>query len=158
MNVAEPKVNLVIRGATLIDGGGGPPVSPGVVAIAGPRIVYAGSGMDAPPFPEARSLSLDGACLLPGLIDMHIHATYYWDEPDSATYTYEPEGSLVYSPAPFFMYNFIYTAGWYSDISGNFILTQMHGDKEFLKQYFTRMYWVHLFHVWTNICAWLLPS
>jgi imidazolonepropionase-like amidohydrolase len=82
----------------LIDGQGGAPVFPGVVAISGSRIVYAGSGIDAPAFPETRTLSLDGACLLPGLIDMHVHATYYWDEPDSATYTYEPEGKLVYSP------------------------------------------------------------
>jgi imidazolonepropionase-like amidohydrolase len=28
---------------------------------------------------------------------MHVHPTYYWDEPDSAAYTYDPEDSLVYS-------------------------------------------------------------
>jgi hypothetical protein len=39
-----------------------------------------------------------GKSLLPGLIDMHVHPTYFWEQPDSATYTYEPEGALVYSP------------------------------------------------------------
>jgi imidazolonepropionase-like amidohydrolase len=36
--------------------------------------------------------------LLPGLIDMHVHPTYFWEEHDSAPYTFEPEGALVYSP------------------------------------------------------------
>jgi imidazolonepropionase-like amidohydrolase len=97
--MSEPSVNLVIQGKILIDGCGGPPVSPGLVAVAGKRIVYAGSAMEAPPFPGAQTVDLLEACLLPGLIDMHVHPTYYWEEPDSAAYTYEPEGSLVYSPA-----------------------------------------------------------
>jgi imidazolonepropionase-like amidohydrolase len=96
--MSETNANLVIRGKILIDGCGGPPVSPGLVAVAGRRIVYAGSAMEAPPFPGAQAVDLPEACLLPGLIDMHVHPTYYWEEPDSATYTYEPEGSLVYSP------------------------------------------------------------
>jgi len=94
----EPEVELVIRARMLIDGRGGPPISPGLVAIADKKIVFAGAAIEAPPSPAARTLDLPQACLLPGLIDMHIHPTYYWEEPDSATYTYEPEHSLVYSP------------------------------------------------------------
>ncbi len=90
--------DLVITGGLLIDGLGGPPVSPGMVAIAGRRIIYAGSAHAASPVTGARQIDLGGACLLPGLIDMHVHPTYYWEESDAATYTYEPEGSLVYSP------------------------------------------------------------
>ena len=37
--------------------------------------------------------------MLPGLIDMHSHPSFYWEEPDSATYTEDAEGPLVYSPA-----------------------------------------------------------
>jgi imidazolonepropionase-like amidohydrolase len=96
--MSELKVNLVLRARTLIDGQGGPPVSPGLVAIAGKRIAYAGAAASAPPFPGAEGVDLPEACLLPGLIDMHVHPTYYWEERDSAAYTYEPEGSLVYSP------------------------------------------------------------
>lgn len=96
----EPEVSLIIRAGMLIDGQGGPPVSPGLVAIAGSRIAFAGPARDAPPSlqpPAARAVDLPGACLLPGLIDIHVHPTYYWEEPDSAAYTYEPEGALVYS-------------------------------------------------------------
>jgi len=91
-------INLVIRAKMLIDGLGGPPVLHGLLAVAGDKIVYAGAATDAPEFPGAQLLDLPDACLLPGLIDMHVHPTYFWEEPDSAAYTYEPEGALAYSP------------------------------------------------------------
>lgn len=94
----DDTVNLVLRAKMLIDGSGGEPVSPALVAIAGRNIAYAGPEQGAPEFPGARQIDLPEACLLPGLIDMHVHSTYYWEEPDSAAYTYEPEQSLVYSP------------------------------------------------------------
>ncbi len=94
----ESTVNLVIRAKQLIDGLGHPPIAQGLVAIAGTKIVFAGSALDAPPFPTARTLDLPGAGLLPGLIDMHVHPTYYWEELDSATYRYDPEGSVLYTP------------------------------------------------------------
>jgi imidazolonepropionase-like amidohydrolase len=98
--MAEPNVNLVIRGKMLIDGRGGAPVSNGLVAIAGKKLVYAGRAEEAPPFAaDVKTLDLPEACLLPGLIDMHVHPTYYWEEPDAGKYTYDPERSLVYSPA-----------------------------------------------------------
>ena len=93
-----PDANLVIRGQVLIDGTGQPPIAQGLVAIAGKRIAYAGPAGPAPEYPGARLMDLPEATLLPGLIDMHVHPTYYWEEPDSGTYTYEPEGTLVYSP------------------------------------------------------------
>jgi imidazolonepropionase-like amidohydrolase len=90
-------VNLVIQARMLIDGSGSEPVSQALVAIAGEKIVYAGPEEEAPRFPEARVIDLPQGCLLPGLIDAHVHPTYYWEEPDSAAYTYDPEQSLVYS-------------------------------------------------------------
>jgi len=96
--MVEINANLIIRAKMLIDGLGGEPFSPGLVAISGKKIVFAGSAIDAPQFPGAQVLELPKACLMPGLIDMHVHPTYYWEEPDSNTYTYEPEGALVYSP------------------------------------------------------------
>ncbi len=94
----DPEVSLVIRGRMLIDGTGAPSDSPGLVAVAGGKIAYAGPPDAAPEFPGAQAIDLPDATLLPGLIDMHVHPTYYWEEPDSATYTYDPEGALVYSP------------------------------------------------------------
>ncbi len=91
-------VNLVIRGKTLIDGTGAEPVSPGLVAVARKHIVYAGPAAGAPGFPNARAIDLPEATLLPGLIDMHAHPSYYWEEPESATYTYAPEKVMVYTP------------------------------------------------------------
>jgi imidazolonepropionase-like amidohydrolase len=95
--MSESEVSLCIRAGMLIDGRGEPPVSKGLVAIAGTRIAFIGQAHDAPSYRSARTIDLPDACLLPGLIDAHVHPTYYWEEPDNATYSYEPEGSLVYS-------------------------------------------------------------
>jgi imidazolonepropionase-like amidohydrolase len=91
-------VNLIIRSQMLIDGTGAKPIRDGLVAIAGTKIAYAGPAQRAPQLPDAQILDFSDACVLPGLIDMHVHPTYYWDERDSAAYTYDPEASLVYSP------------------------------------------------------------
>lgn len=91
---------LVVLGKMLIDGSDGPPVSAGLVAIAGTRVVYAGPAKDAPEFsPQAKVINLDQACLLPGLIDSHIHASYYYEEPNAKIFTRDSEGALVYSEA-----------------------------------------------------------
>jgi imidazolonepropionase-like amidohydrolase len=94
----EPEVSLVIRAPMLWDGLQGSPVLKATLAITGDRIVYAGTTANSPDLPGARIIELNDACLLPGLIDMHVHPTYFWEEPDSAAYTYEPEGALIYSP------------------------------------------------------------
>ncbi|MCX6068263.1 MAG: amidohydrolase family protein [Chloroflexi bacterium] len=92
-------VNLILRAPLLIDGLGGNPVSDGLVAISGDRIVYAGAASRAPELPaSAQVLDLPESSLLPGLIDMHVHPTFFWEEPDSATYTFEEDGAFVYSP------------------------------------------------------------
>jgi imidazolonepropionase-like amidohydrolase len=96
--MADIKGNLILRSNMLIDGTGTEPVSPGLVVVAGDRIVYAGSEEGAPGADGASIIDLPDACLLPGLIDMHVHPTYYWEEPDSAGYTFDPEQALVYSP------------------------------------------------------------
>ena len=68
------------------------------MAVADKRIAYAGEAAAAPALPPAAPvIDLPGACLLPGLIDMHVHPTYFWEEPDSAAYTDDLDGALVYS-------------------------------------------------------------
>ncbi len=103
--MSQENVNLIVRARMLIDGTGAEPVSPGLVAIAGRRIVYAGPDVGASnyhgaPFDKAhgaRVIELPEATLLPGLIDMHVHPTYYWAESDLAPYTLDSYHALSYS-------------------------------------------------------------
>jgi imidazolonepropionase-like amidohydrolase len=95
--VSEENVNLIVQAKMLIDGTGAEPVSRGLVAVAGRRIVYAGPAAAAPAFPGARVIELPEATLLPGLIDMHVHPTYYWAESDLAPYTLDSYHALSYS-------------------------------------------------------------
>jgi len=62
--LSDSNATLVIRGKMLIDGLGTPPARPGLVAISGKRIVYAGKPEAAPPAPEAQIIDLPEACLL----------------------------------------------------------------------------------------------
>ncbi|RJL24857.1 amidohydrolase [Bailinhaonella thermotolerans] len=66
----------VLRGATLIDGTGRPPVRDAAVVIAGEWIVWAGTVRDLRAPRGARVVDLRGKFLLPGLWDMHSHGTY----------------------------------------------------------------------------------
>ncbi len=78
-----PFDQLILRGVTLIDGTGAPPIGPVDVTIEGNRIKsidsvgYPGLPInpnDRPPAAEgARELNLEGHYLLPGFVDMHGH-------------------------------------------------------------------------------------
>jgi imidazolonepropionase-like amidohydrolase len=65
---------LVIQGATLIDGNGGPVLADAVIVISGGRITAVGprGGVEVPG--EARVEDASGHYLIPGLIDVHAHA------------------------------------------------------------------------------------
>lgn len=95
--MSEGNANLIVRAKMLIDGTGAEPFCPGLVAMAGRRIVYAGPAAGAPAFPGARVIELPEATLLPGLIDMHVHPTFYWEESDLAPYTRDFVPALSYS-------------------------------------------------------------
>ncbi len=64
---------VVLKAARLIDGKGGPPLAPAMVRIEGDRIAEVGERVAVPA--GARLLDLEGATLLPGLIDLHTHLT-----------------------------------------------------------------------------------
>ncbi len=77
-----PFERLILRGATLIDGTGAPPVGPVDVVVEGDRIAsihsvgYPGVPIDPARRPAAngaRELDLEGMFLLPGFVDMHGH-------------------------------------------------------------------------------------
>ena len=72
--VPEPK--LVIKGGTLIDGTGRPPLANSVIVIEGDRITAVGEQGQVSIPPDARTIEAAGKFILPGLSDMHIH----WQE------------------------------------------------------------------------------
>ena len=65
-------MNVLLKGATLIDGRGGPPVPDSWVAIEGEWIVAVGTSATELR-PDAETIDLAGRWLLPGLIDLHTH-------------------------------------------------------------------------------------
>jgi imidazolonepropionase-like amidohydrolase len=64
---------VVLRAARLIDGSGAPPVANGIVVITDDRIVAVGHEGSVTVPPDARTIDLGDATLLPGFIDAHVH-------------------------------------------------------------------------------------
>src|SRR5215218_2862035 len=62
---------FTIRGATLIDGLGGPPLPDAAVRVEDGRIVAAGPSASLPP--DAEEIDARGRFLVPGLVEMHGH-------------------------------------------------------------------------------------
>ena len=67
---------LILRGAALIDGGGGPAIADSTVVIDGLRITYAGAGTDRFDRSGAQYVELHGKTIIPGLIEAHTHAAF----------------------------------------------------------------------------------
>ena len=76
-----PYTRLVIRGATIIEGSGAPPVGPTDIVIENDRITqirvvgYPGLPIDPDrrPAPGDREIDATGMYILPGFVDMHAH-------------------------------------------------------------------------------------
>src|SRR3712207_1884091 len=63
--------SFTIRGATLIDGSGGPPLPDAAVRVDDGRIVAARPSPSLPP--TEHEIDASGGFLVPGLVDMHVH-------------------------------------------------------------------------------------
>ena len=91
-----PFKRLVIRGATVIDGTGGPPRGPMDIVIENNIIVkvqnvgYPGVPIDESKRPKKGDYEIDatGKYILPGFVDLHIHSGNQFKAPD-AEYTYK---------------------------------------------------------------------
>ncbi|MGY8795471.1 MAG: amidohydrolase family protein, partial [Woeseiales bacterium] len=91
-----PYSNLIIRGATLIDGTGAPPIGPVDIVIEGNRIKeiksvgYPGLEIDESRRPSnaTREIDAHGSYVMPGIIDMHTHTGGDTKAPE-AEYTYK---------------------------------------------------------------------
>jgi imidazolonepropionase-like amidohydrolase len=70
INASPPPI--AIAGGTLINPGT-PPIRDAVVVVAGGRIVCAGLASACTPPPTAEVVRVDGAFVVPGLIDAHVH-------------------------------------------------------------------------------------
>lgn len=70
---APPGDPLVLYGR-LIDGTGAPAVEDGVVVVKGKRIRCAGAASRCPVPDGAREIRIEGGTILPGLVDLHVHA------------------------------------------------------------------------------------
>ena len=89
-----PFAKLIIRGATLIDGTGGPPRGPVDIVIEDNRITdIVGVGVPNVPIdstkrPKGATREMDGAGMyvLPGLVDVHVHQGTTQKAPDSEYY------------------------------------------------------------------------
>ena len=68
----EPGRTLVLKGATLIDGLGGPPLPEAIVVVTGDRIQSIQSADSSYPS-EAEMIDLSGEYIIPGLIESHAH-------------------------------------------------------------------------------------
>ena len=71
-----PRGPLVIAGATIIDGTGADPIIDGVIVIDGERILQVGPASEIVIPDEAEVVSADGAWVIPGMIDVHMH---FWE-------------------------------------------------------------------------------
>ena len=67
---------LLLEGADLIDGTGGPVIKDSMVLIEGSRITYAGQRTARFSDLPAVRRQLDGKTLIPGLIEAHTHASF----------------------------------------------------------------------------------
>ena len=71
----EPQL-VVLTGGTLIDGTGAPPLPDAVVIVRGDRIVEVGRAGDIEVPLSATVIEVQGATILPGVINAHVHSVY----------------------------------------------------------------------------------
>ena len=114
-----PFERLIIRGATLIDGTGAPPIGPVDIVVEGNRIRdivgvgYPGLDIDEEARPKDATYEIDahGSYVMPGIVDTHTHTGGATKAPE-AEYTYKlwlghgittvrgvPSGRLAFSLA-----------------------------------------------------------
>ena len=75
-----PSEMLVLKGGTLIDGTGRPPIENSVIVIEGGRFKTIGQGSEIPIPPDATVVDLSGKTVLPGFIDGHAHLEEFHGE------------------------------------------------------------------------------
>lgn len=70
--------HTAIRCGKLVDGKSENPITNAIILIEGDRITQVGKGIKIPA--DANVIDLSRFTVIPGLIDVHTHMTYYWDQ------------------------------------------------------------------------------
>lgn len=84
---ASAPADLVVRGATVIDGTGSAPITDGVLVIHDGKVATVGRARDVRVPPGARVIDAHGKWVIPGLIDAHVHygqSGWFDARPDAA--------------------------------------------------------------------------
>lgn len=86
---------MIVRGGTVIDGNGGPPLEDGAVLVEGERIRAVGPRHEVerglePGDPTVRVIDAKGMTVMPGLIDSHCHINYGEVETEEELDLYTP--------------------------------------------------------------------
>ena len=76
---AQPPSIVALRGATLIDGTGRPPLPSSTIIVSGERIIAVGPEASVTIPPGARVIDVRGRTIFPGLADLHVHLQGGWD-------------------------------------------------------------------------------
>lgn len=77
--IAQAQQPLVLKGGLLIDGTGASPVKNAVVVIINERIEYIGPATKVVLPNNANVININGATVLPGFINVHVHKAYSAD-------------------------------------------------------------------------------
>ncbi len=85
-------MKTALTNCRLIDVRGGSPMPNATVVIDGNHIVDVGQKSSTPVPPDANILDVAGRSVLPGIIDLHLHLTFYYKRSDIAV-----EGKLTYN-------------------------------------------------------------
>ena len=88
---------IVIRAGSLIDGTGAQPKRNQIIVIRGNRIVSVGDAGSFQAPPDAQTIDLSSATVLPGLIDTHTHIFLQGEDPAEGGY----DAQLLKYPASF---------------------------------------------------------
>ncbi len=74
----------IIQAGRLVTGDGKTVIEGGALVVEGARIVFVGSAAEANKrYPRARVEAREGCPLMPGLVDMHVHAGHWERRPDA---------------------------------------------------------------------------
>ena len=93
--VAESAERLAIVGGSVVDLDGGAPLRNAVVLIEGERIAAIGAAGDTAVPRDAEVIDVDGAWLIPGLMNMHVHLGLKLPGKMAAELANETEGELT---------------------------------------------------------------
>src|SRR5688572_7926014 len=96
-NFAMPAAQrIVIKGGTLIDGTGKPPVASGAIVVEGNKIVQVDQAARAAQ-PSDTVIDATGKWIMPGLIDGHVHLSSHQGQLPGVRYASTPEYATLWT-------------------------------------------------------------